>query len=58
MRIRIVRDSDGQLVCAVPLDRVNANEGLVEPELGDGHQAEDVEVSASELVDVERLLQR
>lgn len=58
MKIRVVRDRDGQFVCAVPVDRTNLDEGLVEPELGDGQQVEEVEVAAGELVDVERFIQR
>jgi len=58
MRIRVVRDRDGQFLCAVPLDRSNLDEGLVEPELEEGHEAEDVEVTAGELVNLERFLQK
>jgi len=37
---------------------MNLDEGLVEPELGEGHQAEDVEVAAGELVDLEGFLRK
>jgi hypothetical protein len=55
VRVQIVRDPDGQVLSAVQMERTAFNEVLVEPVLEEGQQAEVVEVSRSELLDLERL---
>jgi len=52
MQVRLVRDRNGQVVCAVPLRQTSLDEVLVEPVLNDGEETEDVDVSAGELLDL------
>lgn len=53
MKVRVVRDRGGKVVCVVPMEQTALNEVLVEPVLEDGQQAEDLEVMRSELIDME-----
>lgn len=55
MKVRLVRDRDGQVVTAVQLERTAVEEVLVEPVLEEGQEAEDVEMAQSERLDLERL---
>ena len=57
MRVRVVRNSAGRVVCAVPLETTGLNEVLVEPELEDGDQSEDVEIVAAELLNTDALFE-
>lgn len=54
MKVRVVRDRDGQVICAVPLEQTGLNELLAEPELEEGQHVEDIEVARSEVLDTER----
>lgn len=53
MKVRIVRDRDGQIVTAVQMERTSMDEVLVEPVLEEGHRAEDVHVERSELLNMD-----
>jgi len=57
MKVRVVRNREGRVVCAVPLETTGLNEVLVEPELEDGDQSEDVEIAVAELLNTEALFQ-
>ena len=54
MRFRIVRNRQGQVVCAAQMEQTALNEVLAEPVLEEGEQAEDIDVMSSELLDLER----
>jgi hypothetical protein len=54
MKVRIVRDREGQVLCIVPLESTG-NEVAVEPQLEEGREAEDVEVSRSDLLNLDRV---
>lgn len=55
MKVQVVRNSEGQIVCAVPVEPTGPNEVLIEPELEDGEQVEEVDVSMSEFLDTQSL---
>lgn len=56
MKVRVVRDRDGQVVTAVQMERTSMDEVLVEPVLEEGQRAEDVHMERSELLDVDTFI--
>jgi hypothetical protein len=55
MKVQVVRNGEGQVVCAVPVDPIGPNDVLIEPELEDGEQVEEVDVSMTEFLDTQAL---
>jgi hypothetical protein len=55
MKVQVVRNGEGQVVCAVPVNPIGPNHVLIEPELEDGEQIEEVEVSMSAFLNTQEL---
>jgi hypothetical protein len=49
-----VRNRDGEVITAVQMEQTSPDEVLVEPVLEEGDEAEDIEVTRSELHDLDR----
>ena len=58
MKVRIVRDRNGQAVAMVALEPINPEGVDIEPVLEEGEEFEDVEATRRELSDPESFLQR
>lgn len=55
MRIRVVRDRDGKVVCAVQAEQTEPGQVLIEPVLEEGERVEDIE-SDDAFLDAEKVL--
>jgi hypothetical protein len=59
MKLQVVRDRDGNVVCAVQsVVNGGGDEVIIEPVLEDGERLEETEIAASELLDINSLFER
>jgi hypothetical protein len=50
MKVRVVRNREGQVVSLVTLERTSPDEVLVEPVLEEGEETEDIEMTQTDIV--------
>jgi hypothetical protein len=50
MKVRVVRNREGQVVSLVTLERTSSDEVLVEPVLEEGEETEDIEMTQTDIV--------